>query len=181
MTFKSLLYATLLTFSCLVMADDAAHITSTDGANVTEDKPSTCAEVADNLKKIHRKLYDVDTRPLNIDDYRTYRDALTELNAQSPLLDQVCNEKGKSSEQTVYKVKHFETKIENVTYYDCGRIDYKDALEEFQTSSIRECFRDGGTNCTVKLPPRLFNRKTENQNYTWICRADADILLEVSR
>jgi len=146
-----------------------------------EPAPSECEAVHATLRQIHKKLYDVDTRPLAIEEYRNYRGALEELNASLDRLDGVCKQPPKSTAQTLYKKTSFQTVIRGRDTNPCGGVDYRSALSEFEASAIRECYKEGFETCQIKLPTRIFNRQDSADGFTWTCKAEADILLDVTR
>ena len=142
-----------------------------------------CAEISKSLDQVYQNLYNVDTRPLTIDSYRSYRDSIQILHDQIALLQNLCNGAvPPTSQQTLYKTKDYSWNGPASYTNPCGSTDLGGVKAEFQETSIRECFSAGYSDCSTKLPSRAFAVAGSQKNdLTWVCTAKFDLVLNVTK
>ena len=142
-----------------------------------------CAEISKSLDQVYLNLYNVDTRPLTIDSYRSYRDSIQILHDQIALLQNLCNGAvPPTSQQTLYKTKDYSWNGPASYTNPCGSTDLSGVKAEFQETSIRECFSAGYSDCSTKLPSRAFAIAGSQKNdLSWVCTAKFDLVLNISK
>jgi len=180
LAFRSLVTVTVLLTGLSHAQADGATL---PGSNQAPAPVNKCAEISKSLDQVYQNLYNVDTRPLTIDSYRSYRDSIQILHDQIALLQNLCNGAvPPASQQTLYKTKDYSWNGPASYTNTCGSTDLSGAKAEFQETSIRECFSAGYSDCSTKLPSRAFAVSGSQKNdLTWVCTAKFDLVLNVAK
>ena len=147
----------------------------------TPESAPTCEEQLEHLQSIYQRLYDLDTRPLDLNEYKKFREALRDLASQIQSHGQVCI----SPDRPTFLVKSSQLKWTPGSSWDnpCGRADLRRDLQSFSETAIRECFSEGHATCEIERPARVKSIAGERgQNQTsWACTAELDVVLRVAR
>ncbi len=162
-----ILVTAILSFSSLSMAADTE----------VKDTPEA---LVDRLQVVYDKLYSIDYRKLEIDDFKKYSEVLREIDSLKLDVKVALNQT--STKPQIKSVVYEETqKFNRGPYNNCG--EYKDLLAKFVTTTeengIRQCYHDGGVDCDVKVAGRIKSLTDlgfmSNGNY--VCEVKLDVVI----
>ena len=161
---KTILFTLILTLSSFAFAE-------------TEPDPTA----ADRLEMVYDRLYSIDYRKLEIEDFKTYSEVLRELDS---IKDEVEKLLTQTPGQNTVSVQVYEETFEyNINWgLNCG--DFSDHLETLRNraseNGIRACYTSGAIECSVKIEARMksLTNKGSTGSGTNMCEAVYDVVIE---
>lgn len=135
----------------------------------------------ERLQSVYDRLYSIDYRKLEIEDFKTYSEVLREIGNIKDDVEALLNQ---NPNQNTIRVEVYEESFEFSRNWNNNCADYQERLNRWEdridANGIRACYQAGAIDCKVKIEGRLKSLVDVGQGSDgWpVCRADFDVVIE---